>query len=127
METRLYFVVGDIISNLAVGALVGGLCALLLGPGWNVVAATIAGMTLGMVISLPLGFLLSGLFGAMETILPVMTTGMVAGMVVAMEAGKGTLCFADGAWLGGWSGFGVLVVTYVANALIRPRAARWTS
>ena len=35
METRPYFIAGDIVSNVAVGALAGGACALLFGTGWN--------------------------------------------------------------------------------------------
>ncbi len=127
METRPYFVLGDIVSNLAVGALVGVVCVLLLPPGWNSVVAMAAGMVLGMVISLPAGFLLSGLFGAMETLLPVMVTGMVTGMVVAMESSMAAMPFSDAARLGGLCGCGVVVATYVANALIRPRAKRWTT
>ena len=127
METRPYFIVGDIVSNLAVGALVGGACALLLGTGWNMFVATIIGMVLGMVISLPLALLLSAFFGAMETLLPVMTTGMVAGMVISMTASLVALRVADAAWLGCFSGLGVVVATYLANGAIKPGAKRWTT
>ena len=127
METRPYFIAGDIVSNLAVGALVGGACAMLLGTGWNMVVATIIGMALGIVISLPLALLLSAFFGAMETILPVMTTGMVAGMVVSMEASLVAIRVADAAWLGGSCGLGVVVATYLANGAIKPTAKRWTT
>ena len=126
METRPYFVFGDIVSNLAVGALVGVVCALLF-PTWHVVVAMIAGMVLGMVVSFPTAFLLSSLFGALEIVLPVMTTGMVAGMVVAMRSNMAALPLGDAAWLGGLCGVGVLMATYVANALINPRAKRWTT
>jgi hypothetical protein len=127
VETRPYFILGDIVSNLTAGAFVGGACALLLPAGWNMLATMVLGMALGMLLSLPVGFLLSGLFGAMETLLPVMTTGMVAGMVVAMQPGLATMRFADGARLGGWCGCGVVVATYLANAVIKPRAKRWTT
>ena len=127
METRPYFIAGDIVSNLAVGALVGGACALLFGTGWNMFVAMIAGMGLGMVISLPLAFLLSAFFGALETMLPVMTTGMVAGMVVSMETSLMATRVADAAWLGCLSGLGVVVATYLANGVIKPRAKRWTT
>ena len=115
METRPYFIVGDIVSNLFVGALVGGACALLLDTGWNMFVAMIVGMVLGMVISLPLALLLSAFFGAMETILPVMTTGMVAGMVISMAASLVALRAADAAWLGCFSGLGVVVATGRSN------------
>ncbi len=127
METRPYFVAGDIVSNLAVGALVGGACALLLGTGWNMFVAMIVGMALGVMISLPLALLLSAFFGALETILPVMTTGMVAGMVISMEASLAAMGVADAAWLGCLCGLGVVVATYLANGVIKPRAKRWTT
>ena len=127
METRPYFVVGDIISNLAAGALVGGVCALVLPPGWNMVAAMVVGMAIGTVISLPVAFLFTGPFGAMEIQLPVMLTGMVAGMATATQSSLMAMAFTGGARLGAICGFGVLVATYVANALLKARAQRWTT
>lgn len=127
METRPYFVLGDIGSNVVAGALVGGVCAWLLPPEWNMVVAMVAGMALGMATSLPAAFLLSGMFGAMETLLPVMTTGMVAGMVVAMQASLTVVRPEDAVRIGGLCGLAVVTTTYAANALIRPRAARWTT
>ena len=123
METRPYFVLGDIVSNVVAGALVGGACAVLLPPGWNMVVA----MSAGMATSLPLAFLLSGLFGAMETLLPVMTTGMVAGMVIAMQSSLTPMRFENTARIGGLCGLTVVIATYLVNAFIRPRATRWTT
>jgi len=127
VETRPYFIAGDIVSNLAVGALVGAACALLFGTGWNMFVAMVAGMALGMVISLPLALFFGAFFGAMETMLPVMTTGMVAGMVVSMETSLEATPVASAAWLGCVSGLGVIVATYLANGVIKPRAKRWTT
>jgi pheromone shutdown protein TraB len=127
VETRPYFVLGDIVSNVVAGALVGGACAALLPPGWNMVVAMSAGMALGMATSLPLAFLLSGLFGAMETLLPVMTTGMVAGMVIAMQSSLTPMRFEHTARIGGLCGLAVVIATYLVNAFIRPRATRWTT
>jgi len=127
VETRPYFVMGDIVSNVVAGALVGGACVLLFSPQWNMVLAMIAGMVFGMAFSLPVAFLLSGVFGAMETLLPLMTTGMVAGMVVAMQASLTAVPFEDAAQTGGLCGVSVVVVTYLANMFIKPRAVRWTT
>jgi hypothetical protein len=127
IETRPYFVIGDLASNVGVGALVGALSALVFGSGWNMFVAMIVGMALGMLVSLPFAFLLGALFGAMEVILPVMTTGMVAGMIVSMGAAMEGSTFAQGAKLGAISGFGVMVAIYLANAVIRRRTSRWTS
>ncbi len=127
METRPYFVLGDIVSNVGVGALIGVACAWLFPSGWNIVVTMIAGMIFGMVVSLPMAFLLSGLFGAMETLLPVMTTGMVAGMVVTMQSSLTTMRPEETARIGASCGLAVVIVTYLANAFIRRRATRWTT
>ena len=127
METRPYFVLGDVLANSVVGALVGVASAALFGPGWNMIIAMLVGMALGMVISLPalLGFVV--FFGAMEVMVPAMTTGMVAGMVVSMSATMGPLSFASAAMLGVKSGLGVLVAIYLANIIVKRRAALWTT
>ncbi|MGE4651801.1 MAG: hypothetical protein AAEJ53_13010 [Myxococcota bacterium] len=127
METRPYFVLGDVLANSVVGALVGVASAALFGPGWNMIIAMLVGMALGMVISLPalLGFVV--FFGAMEVMVPAMITGMVAGMVVSMSATMGPLSFASAAVLGVKSGLGVLVAIYLANIIVKRRAALWTT
>ena len=126
METRPYFIAGDIVSNLAVGGLVGGACALI-DPGWSMFATMILGMTFGMVISLPLALLLSAFFGAMETLLPVMITGMAAGMVTSMLTRLTVTPLADAVYLGSFSGLSVLVASYVANSAIKSTSKRWTT
>jgi hypothetical protein len=127
IETRPYFLLGDLVSNLGVGALVGSLSALLFGPGWNMLVAMVVGMALGMLVAIPFALLLGALFGAMEIMVPVMTTGMVAGMVVSMGAAMEPCSFARGAQLGALSGLGAMVAIYLANALIRGRTSHWTS
>ena len=126
MENRPYFVFGDLAVNILAGALVGGVMTLIFGSEWNMLLAMLVGMALGMIISLPVAFLGSALFGAMEVMLPVMTTGMLSGMVVSMDATMGALRFGDGAWSGGLCGAGVVIVTYIANAIVRRRAGKWT-
>jgi len=127
LETRPYFLVGDLLANVTVGALVGVASAAVFDPGWNMILAMLAGMALGMVLSLPslLGFV--ALFGAMEIMVPAMTTGMVAGMVVSMSATMEELPFASAAALGAKSGLGVIVAIYLANAIVKRRASLWTS
>ena len=127
METRPYFMLGDLLANCVVGAVVGVASAALFGPGWNMIIAMLVGMALGMVISLPalLGFVV--FFGAMEVMVPAMTTGMVAGMVVSMSATMGPLSFGSAALLGVKSGLGVLVAIYLANIIVKRRAALWTT
>ena len=127
METRPYFLAGDLLANAATGALVGFVMALLFGPAWNMIVAMLGGMAIGMAISLPLAIGLGALLGAMEVMLPVMTNGMVAGMVVSMAASMGEVALSRGAELGAVSGVGVLVATYLANAMLRSKGSQWTS
>ncbi len=127
METRPYFLVGDLIANAATGALVGLVMAWLFDPQWNMFVAMLAGMALGMAVSLPPSILLGALFGAMEVMVPVMTTGMVVGMIVPMAASMGEIGLARGAGMGALSGVAVLMATYCANAVIRSKGSQWTS
>lgn len=127
METRPYFVAGDLFANATAGALVGLFMAWLFDPGWNMFAAMVLGMAIGMLLSLPLAIVLGAFFGAMEVMLPVMTSGMVAGMVVSMAASMGEVGLAWGAQLGGCSGVVVMIGTYLANAAIRSKGSQWTS
>ena len=61
METRPYFIAGDMLANLFAGALVGAICAWLFGPGWNMWVAMLVGMPIGMIVALPV----AGLLGAL--------------------------------------------------------------
>jgi hypothetical protein len=119
MERRLYFLIGDLLSNVGVGALVGLAVALFVNGAWPVVLAMIIGMLVGDLIALPVAFALSALFGAMELMLPVMLTGMIAGMLVGMWAAMMPLSGGSTAVLGGVVGLMVLVVTYALNAYVR--------
>ena len=120
METRFYFVMGDVGANCGAGAFVAVVCTLLFGGGWPAVAMPI-GMIAGGLVAMPLGMLASLLFGAFEIILPVMTTGMLAGMVTPM----GDPPLAKAAARGAAVGIGVLVITYLLNARLRRTRDRW--
>ncbi len=127
LETRPYFVLGDLVVNIVAGSVIAVITAALFGPSWNMVLAMIVGMALGMLISLPIAILSGALFGAMEVMIPVMTTGMVAGMLVSMAATMGEVAIGWSARVGATTGIGVVIATYVANSVIRRRAGRWTS
>ena len=88
MDSRLYFVLGDLASNLLVGALAGWFSALVIGDGWNMWLAMFLAMGLGMLLGLVLFFPLGMAFGAMEVMLPTMFSGMLAGMVVGHVGGQ---------------------------------------
>ena len=84
MERRPYFLFGDLVSNVGVGALVGLTVASFVGETWSPVLGMVVGMLVGGALALPAALVLSVPFGAMEVMLPVMTTGMVSGMAVGM-------------------------------------------
>ena len=113
------FIVGDFLSALAIGAIVGTLCVIGVAPGWSVLLA----MALGMIGGMALGFAWSPLvgiwLGAHEVMIPAMLTGMLAGMVVGMKAANGMLTTSDGAILGAAIGLASLLFTYLMNAFLR--------
>ncbi len=127
METRPYFLLGDLLANSLAGVVVALLCSVVFGPSWNMVVAMFVGMALGMFVSMFVALPMGALFGAMEVMVPVMTTGMVAGMVVSMGAAMEPVPAGQAAWLGVLSGVGTLVACYVADAWMKGRASRWTS
>jgi hypothetical protein len=119
MDDRLYFVLGDLLANIVMGALVGAVAVWLVGSGWNMWLAMLLMMALGMVLGLAgaLGF--GFLFGAMEIMVPVMQTGMWSGMVVGMWQTMAPLSATQGALVGGVTGVMVLNVVWVANTALR--------
>jgi hypothetical protein len=123
---RLYFVLGDVVANLIVGALAACAVAALFGPAWPQLPAMLAGMLLGTVIAVPLALLLGICFGAFEVMLPSMLSGMVAGMAAAMTATRAPLSVADAALIGAALGLLCLTFSYGANALLRGEVRRWT-
>jgi hypothetical protein len=114
--TLARFIVGDFLSVLAIGAIVGALCVIGVAPGWSVLLA----MALGMIGGMALGFAWSPLvgiwLGAHEAMIPAMLTGMIAGMIVAMRAANGILAASDGAIVGAAIGIACLLFTYAMNA-----------
>ena len=120
METRPYFLLGDLLVNTAVGALVGLACAALIGPAWNMWLGMFIGMAIGMALALVLSLgVFAVLFGAMEVMVPAMLTGMIAGMVVGMAAPMTEVSLMTGARWGALLGIACLIVTYAANAVLQ--------
>ena len=46
MDNRLYFVLGDLLANITLGALIGALAVALVGTGWNMWLAMVMMMVL---------------------------------------------------------------------------------
>jgi len=118
METRPYFLFGDILSNAVAGFVVGGVAALVTQPGWPAAAVMPIGMFLGMILATPIQIVCGIFFGAFEVMIPMMFTGMAAGMIIPMQAAGAPLTPIDGALRGIGIGMAVLAFTYIANAFL---------
>jgi hypothetical protein len=119
MDSRLYFVLGDLASNILVGAIAGCLCALIIGVGWNMFFAMLLAMAIGMLVGLVLWIPLGMLFGAMEVMLPTMFGGMVSGMVVGMRAAMSPLSSDDALMMGAVCGLASIVAIWILNNSVR--------
>lgn len=86
METRLYFLFGDLLACVLVAVLTASACAAIFPASWPMVllmpVSMVVGMILGLLIAVMAGLIY--FFGAMEIMVPTMFTGMVAGMWGAM-------------------------------------------
>ena len=119
MDHRLYFIFGDLVSNMIAGALIALCAVLLVGTGWNMFAAMILMMALGMLLCIPLSLALGILFGAMEIMVPVMLTGMVSGMISGMWLAMADAPALRLAWLGAITGLLVTCIIWLVNARLR--------
>ncbi len=119
MDSRLYFVLGDLFSNVLVGAVVGWLCALIVGVGWSMFPTMILTMVIGMVVGTALWIPLGMMFGAMEVMLPTMFGGMVSGMVIGMWAAMEPLGGMESFVMGGVCGLASIVVIWILNNSVR--------
>jgi hypothetical protein len=106
----MYFVLGDYVVGMLVGALTALSVRAAVWPGMDMVIAMLLGMAVGMIIHLVLGLLLAPVLGMFYTMAPAMVIGMYGGMLFGMRdsmaAGSRTLTAA--ATVGAL--FGALVV-----------------
>lgn len=122
MDKRLFFIFGDLFSNIAVGASAAALISVLVTPEWSMFTAMFVSMALGMWIAMLLGFsILLRYFGAMEIMLPTMISGMVAGMVAGMLAAMKTLGVVDALLIGVAIGTGSCILCWLGNSLLSGR------
>ena len=119
MDSRWYFVFGDLLANLLAGAVAAWFSALVVGPGWPMLAAMLVAMALGMLVSLFVFFPCSILFGAMEVMLPAMFTGMVSGMIIGMWAAMHPLDSGAALLAGACCGLVCLSLIWLLNTRLR--------
>ena len=121
MDSRLYFVLGDLAGNILVGAVAGWLSALVIVTGWHMVPAMFLAMALGMLVGLVLFFPLGMAFGAMEVMVPTMFSGMLAGMAIGMWAAMHPVAGIDALLAGGSCGLLGIIVVWLLNHAVRGR------
>jgi len=119
MDSRLYYVLGDLAGNILAGLIVGWLCYALVDTGWNMFLTMFFTMALGMIVGLVLFFPLGILFGAMEVMLPLMFTGMVSGMVVGMWCTMASMTAPTASFYGAVCGLVSIVTIWVINNTVR--------
>lgn len=119
MDQRLFYVVGDFLANLAIGAIAGLISWSIVSPAWNMWAAMFAMMVLGMVVGLVLYFPVGIKLGAMEAMIPGMYTGMWASMVVGMMESMMQLPMHHALEMGAACGVGEIVFIWIANTILR--------
>ncbi len=119
MNDRLYFLFGDVVSNVVVGAAAGLLCCLLVSPAWNMLIAMLVCMPLGMVLAMVLSPFLIRWFGAMEVMVPTMLGGMLAAMFVGMASAMMPIGIGEALRAGALAGLIALAFCRYADYLIR--------
>jgi hypothetical protein len=119
MDSRLYFILGDLLSNVLVGLVVGWLCCLIVSEGWPMFFTMLLTMGIGMLVGMVLCFPMGMLFGAMEVMLPTMFGGMLSGMVVGMWATMSALNSLQGVVIGGICGLVSIVIVWILNSYLR--------
>jgi hypothetical protein len=115
METRLYFLTGDVLACAFIGGVTGALSAGLVDTSWNMWVAHVVCMLLGMILAFPLALPFMAAFGAMEVMMPTHFAGMFAGMWVGMQAAMEPTSVAAGLWTGASIGVVSLFLIYLAN------------
>ena len=113
------FIAGDLLSNLALGAIAGAVAAGAFHPGCGMLPAMLLGMAAGMALAFVWSTVAGIWLGAHESHIPAMLTGMYATMCVSMLAAMEPLTAARGAQLGAAVGVICLLFTYLMNALLR--------
>ena len=119
MDHRLYFIIGDLLSNISVGILMAVLATLLISTGWNMFIAMALMMLFAMVLCLFLALLLGSFFGAHEIMVPVMFSGMFSGMLSGMWLAMAPVPVLQLVYLGTATGLVVICIIWFINAQLR--------
>lgn len=119
MDNRTGYVIGDLVANVVLGAIVGLLCWAILGQWWNMWIAMFLMMAIGSFLGLVAFFVTARWLGAMEAMVPMMLTGELTGMVVGMAVPMMPFTALQGLIWGAACGAASMVLIWIANALLR--------
>jgi len=115
MEKRLFFVVGDLLSNVLIATVAIAVTTLLIGGRLGMAVGMIIGMVVGMLIATAIGMgFIARRLGIMEVVMPACLSGMLGGM----WGGMWSLSVVETLQWGLITGTGVMVAVYLLNALI---------
>jgi len=119
METRPYFIIGDVSCSVTVGIASGAAVTALVSLEWSMLVSMVAGMLLGMTVA-AIGIIGFGLcFGMMELHMPAMITGMLTGMGIVMLRSQEPLAAVTAGFLGALVGLVIYTLTWMADALLQ--------
>jgi hypothetical protein len=116
MKRRIYFIFGDMISNVIIGGAAGYVSHALVNESWRAVPAMAAGMVLGSVIAVAASLVFMLFFGDFEIMLPGMFSGMMSGMFIAMVVAMGQIKVLQAAGWGAVIGLGPFAAVYILNS-----------
>jgi len=119
MAWRFYFIFGDVLACVSVGAASGWLTCLIVPGDWFMVAAMATGMIVGMVVGLSGAIPFTPCFGSFEIMLPSSLSGIVAGMAFGMINTVVGIDWKEALAGGALVGLLCLIGTYVLNSRLR--------
>lgn len=122
MAWRLYFLFGDLLACITVGAVSGWLTMAVVPDDWYLLAAMGAGMIVGMIVGMFGAILFTPLFGSLEIMLPAALSGMAAGAALGMIDNMAEIGWTHAVWGGGLVGLLCLFATYVVQINLRGEA-----
>ncbi len=115
MKWRIYFIFGDMISNVIIGSTAGVVSRALVTESWRTVPAMAAGMVLGSVIAAAASLVFMLFFGDFEIMLPGMFSGMLSGMFIAMMEAMGPIKVLQSVGWGAIIGLAPFVAVYLLD------------
>lgn len=125
MNDRVYFLLGDVTANVAVGAVAGFAAALVTSPDWWMLPAMVVGMVVGMAVATVAAVPFMRWFGALEVMVPTMLGGMLAGMVVSMADAMHGLGAVAALRYGALAGLTAWALSSYADYLVRGNASMY--